>query len=228
VILQSPEFFSRAAYRSKVKSPFTLVVSALRAVDAEPDTSPRTAQIVARLGQPLYLHQAPNGYPLTGESWINTGSILNRINFGLAVAAGRIPGARLSNWPQAVALEREPHAAQVDGVIAFILQGEASPDTRRILEKGENPMLANAPADSAGQAESDSLAALEQVETGMMGTGAPPPGSPGEESGRGGGAGGMRRTGILRSPNPLARPTDLAGFPQLVGLALGAPEFQRH
>ena len=95
VIVTSPEFFSPAAYKIKVKSPFRLVVSALRAVAASPDTTPRTAQIIARLGEPLYMHQAPNGYPLTGESWINTGAILNRINFGLAVAAGRVPGASI-------------------------------------------------------------------------------------------------------------------------------------
>ncbi|HEX6533545.1 MAG TPA: DUF1800 domain-containing protein, partial [Gemmatimonadaceae bacterium] len=91
-IFTSPEFFSRAAYHGKVKSPFELVVSAARALGAPPDTSPRTARMVARLGQPLYEHRDPNGYPETGDAWINTGSILARINFGLAVAAGRLPG----------------------------------------------------------------------------------------------------------------------------------------
>ena len=28
-----------------------------------------------------------------GDAWINTGAILARIDFGLAVAAGRVPGA---------------------------------------------------------------------------------------------------------------------------------------
>ena len=64
-IFTSPEFFSRAAYKAKVKSPFELVVSALRAVGAQPDSTPRTAQLVAKLGQPLYGHLAPNGYPET-------------------------------------------------------------------------------------------------------------------------------------------------------------------
>jgi hypothetical protein len=215
------------------------VVSALRAVDAAPDTSPRTAQVIARLGEPLYLHQAPNGYPLTGDSWMNTGAILNRINFGLAVAAGRIPGASLAAWPRGVALARESHPAQVDGVIGAILQGEASPDTRRILEKGANPLLAQPHPDSVSAAESDSLAALAEVEASMMGLGvAAPPrpanGGDGEDEAeapapvRAAPVGGLKRTGILRGPDPLARPTDLSGFAQMVGLALGAPEFQRH
>src|SRR5581483_346402 len=52
-IAESPEFFSRAAYRAKVKSPSEVVASALRAVNAAPDTTPRTAQLVARLGEPI-------------------------------------------------------------------------------------------------------------------------------------------------------------------------------
>jgi hypothetical protein len=238
VILTSPEFFSRAAYHTKVKSPMRLVASALRAVDAAPDPTPRTAQIVARLGEPLYLHQAPNGYPLVGDSWINTGAILNRINFGLAVAAGHVPGAALAAWPQGEALMREPHDKQVDGVIALILQGEAGPETRGILENGVNPMLANAPKqDSMSQALADSLAALDDVDASMRGlsasageeSAAPP--ENGEEMGTPPpkhAGGGMKKTGIGRGPDVLALPVDLTGFAQIVGLALGAPEFQRY
>jgi uncharacterized protein (DUF1800 family) len=224
VLVTSPEFYSRAAYKVKVKSPLRLVASALRAMDAEPDATPLSAQIVARLGEPLYLHQAPNGYPLTGAGWINTGAILNRINFGLAVAAGRIPGATLAGWPQGDALSREPRDRQVDGAIALLLQGEASPDTRRILENGVNPMLANAPReDTASDALADSLEALAQVDASMRGMGAPPP-DPAKGAGKG-----AKNTGIpARAPNPLAQPVDLHGFAQLVGLALGAPEFQRY
>jgi uncharacterized protein (DUF1800 family) len=61
-LLHSPEFFSRAAYRAKVKTPFELVASAARALGAAPDTTPRTAQLVARLGQPLYGRQSPDGW----------------------------------------------------------------------------------------------------------------------------------------------------------------------
>src|SRR6185295_8699857 len=46
-VITSPEFFSRSAYRSKVKTPFEVVASALRAVNAQPDPTPRTSQIVA-------------------------------------------------------------------------------------------------------------------------------------------------------------------------------------
>ncbi len=169
-IVTSPEFFSRAAYRSKVKSPFELVASALRAVGAQADTTMRSAQFVAFLGQPIYGHQAPNGWPETGEAWMNTGAILNRINFGLALAAGRLPNASVAHWSEAERLRAAPREEQVDAVVAAFLGGHASPDTRQILLDGENPLAAK-------------LA--------------------------------------------LGQPEQLAGLAQVVGLAIGAPEFQR-
>src|SRR5581483_9766874 len=111
-IITSPEFFSRSAYRAKVKTPFELVASALRALDAPADTSPRYANLVAQLGQPIYGHLTPEGWPDRGDAWMNTGAILNRINFGVRLAAGQVPGVRLVNWLPAQRLQREPTAVQ--------------------------------------------------------------------------------------------------------------------
>jgi uncharacterized protein (DUF1800 family) len=215
-ILTSPEFFSHAAYRSKIKSPFELVVSALRAVNAAPDTTPRTALIVGRLGQPLYGHQAPNGYPETGDSWINTGSILNRINFGSAVASGRLPGISAERWPQFTQLQAAERATQVDAVIDALLGGESSPDTRAILISGENPLASSL----AKRTPTDTAPEMAEVEDaagdGMAGSqdNMRPPRGPGRR-------GGMRG-------DPLSREqANLTGLPQVIGLALGAPEFQR-
>ena len=145
-IVTSPEFFSRAAYRAKVKTPFELVASALRAMDAQPDTLPRQAQIAAQLGQPIYGRLTPDGWPDTGDAWMNTGAILNRINFGLRLAAGQIPGARLAAWPPAMRLRQLPPDQQVNGVVNELLGGDVSSATRSILVSGENPMLVNASA----------------------------------------------------------------------------------
>src|SRR5690242_17518987 len=151
-VITSPEFFSRAAYRAKVKTPFELVASALRAVNAEPDTTPRTAQLVARLGQPIFGRQTPDGWPDRGDAWMNTGAILNRINFGLALAAGRVPGASLASWPYSSSLRGTSRSNQVDGVIKAILGGQSSPETRSILMSGENPLLGKlASVDSSGR-----------------------------------------------------------------------------
>jgi uncharacterized protein (DUF1800 family) len=204
-IVTSPEFFSKAAFRSKVKSPFEVVVSTLRALDAAPDPTPRTAQLVARLGQPIFGHQAPNGWPETGDAWMNTGAILNRINFGMSAAANRIPGAALGRWPNAAALRNAPRAEQVDGVIATLLGGQASPQTRQILTTGVHPMIEKAAADASA-----SMAMVADTAND-----APDPTElPARRRQR------LAAQGFGNVP-------ELTGLAQVVGLALGSPEFQR-
>jgi uncharacterized protein (DUF1800 family) len=213
-IVTSPEFFSRAAYRAKVKTPFELVASALRAVNAEADTTPRTSQIVARLGQPIFGRQTPDGWPDHGDAWMNTGAILNRINFGLSLAAGQIPAARLTDWSDFASLNTQPRAQQVDGVVKSMLGGQVSPETRQVLMSGENPMLSKPVANDA-----NGMAILDSTSMPMRGRGGQRPikGEQGKGFPRGPGA---------QIPG-FGRPVDLHGLPQVVGLALGAPEFQR-
>src|ERR1019366_161302 len=142
-IVTSPEFFSRAAYRAKVKTPFELVVSARRILGAQPDTSPRSAQRMAQLQQQLWGKLTPNGWPETGDQWINAGSLLDRINFGVQMGTGRgLPGATVEQWPGWNELAKAPLEKQVDGVIERVLGGDASHETRAILLAGQNPILA--------------------------------------------------------------------------------------
>lgn len=102
-VITSPEFFSRAAYRAKVKTPLELVASAFRATGAVPDATPRASQQVARLGQPAFGRQTPDGWPDRGEEWMNAGAMVNRVNFGLAVASGRVPGVSVPRVDRATA-----------------------------------------------------------------------------------------------------------------------------
>ncbi|MEP6493887.1 MAG: DUF1800 domain-containing protein [bacterium] len=214
-IVTSPEFFSRSAYRAKVKTPFEVVASALRAVNAQPDTTPRTAQIVGRLGQPIFGRQTPDGWPDRADAWMNTGAILNRINFGLSVAAGQVPGARLNGWPAFDSLKSLPRAQQVDGVVKAMLGGQVSAETRQVLMTGDNPMIGKAQANDANGM------AVDPNADPMMG------------GGRGAqkGAAAAQTKGFPRGPGAqipgFGRQVNLQGLAQVVGLALGAPEFQR-
>jgi len=223
-IITSPEFFSQRAFRSKVKSPFEVVVSAARALNAAPDSTPRSAQVIAYLGQPIFGHQAPNGWPETGESWMNTGAILNRINFGMAAAAGRLPGADIRALPALDTIGSAPREKQVDAVVAAVLNGMVSPDTRAVLVSGEHPMLAN----GAGAKGIQNMAPAEaNPDTEMSGT-EMADGANGQNVARarikqnaGGKAGALQGRGFGNIPQ-------LNGLAQIVGLALGSPEFQRH
>ncbi|MFI5233710.1 MAG: DUF1800 domain-containing protein [Gemmatimonadales bacterium] len=148
-IFTSPEFFSRVAYRAKVKSPFELVVSARRIMNASPDTSASTAYQIQRMGEQLFGHLAPNGWPETGDQWINAGSLLDRINFGVQVGAGRLRFAPAEQWPGYALLSAMPLDRQVDGIVDQLLGGNASPETRAILFKGQNPLVARPAGDTS-------------------------------------------------------------------------------
>jgi uncharacterized protein (DUF1800 family) len=94
-IANSPEFWSREAMAAKIKSPFELAASAIRALGGEVEEPRATIEWIGRIGEPLYAYQAPTGYPDRAEAWVNTGSLLNRMNFGLQLAAGRVPGVEV-------------------------------------------------------------------------------------------------------------------------------------
>ncbi len=213
-IVTSPEFFSRTAYRSKLKSPFELVASALRAIGAQPDTTMRSAQMVGFLGAPIFGHQAPNGWPETGESWMNSGAILNRINFGVTVAAGRMPGAALAQWSETERLTGATRDQQVDAVILAFFGGHASPDTRQILLSGENPLVAKLSASAPPDSMSTDMSSMTMGggDAPMRGRLAPPAKN------------GAPRSALGRA---MGQPVQLSGLAQVVGLAIGAPEFQR-
>jgi len=93
-ILTSPEFFAADAYRAKVKTPFEFVVSAVRASGAEVDEATPLAQAVRQLGMPLYMCQPPTGYADRADAWVNTGALLNRMNFALQLVSNRMRGVR--------------------------------------------------------------------------------------------------------------------------------------
>jgi uncharacterized protein (DUF1800 family) len=92
----APEFWTKDAIREKTKSPFELAISAVRGMDASINQPFQLYNWITRMGEKLYYYQAPTGYPDRGQYWINTGSLLNRMNFGLAIATGRIPGIKIN------------------------------------------------------------------------------------------------------------------------------------
>jgi len=95
-MLNSREFWKKEVLRSKIKSPFELVVSAIRATNADLKNTNQLNDWCARMGQKIYSYAAPTGFPDKASFWVNTGSLLNRMNFGLAIGAQRIPGVAVN------------------------------------------------------------------------------------------------------------------------------------
>lgn len=91
-MIYSPEFWTKAAFRAKVKTPFEVAASAARALDLQTSVSPQLVQWVGRMGEPMYQCEPPTGYADTADVWVNAGALLNRLNFALALATNHVAG----------------------------------------------------------------------------------------------------------------------------------------
>ena len=147
-MIYSPEFWSKDAYRSKVKTPFELVASAARAVGADVAMPLMLVQWTNRIGEPLYQCEPPTGYSDKADAWVNTGALLNRLNFALALTSGRLRGVQVDvdsvfGGESGV----DPHAT-LERAIHFFLGGQASQETRDTLEKQmDDPQILQATLD---------------------------------------------------------------------------------
>ncbi len=121
-MFHSREFWAADAYRAKVKTPLEFVASAIRASGAEVSDAMPFVQALNRMGMPLYGAQPPTGYSTQASDWVNSAALLNRMNFALAFASGRIPGAHLDT--------------------AGVLGPEPPQDADQALARLENALLA--------------------------------------------------------------------------------------
>jgi uncharacterized protein (DUF1800 family) len=93
-LLLSREFMSEGAWQAKVKTPFELVTSALRALDADVSDTTALAFRLSEMGMPLYARIDPKGYPNTADAWSGSAGLLARINFANALTGGLITGVK--------------------------------------------------------------------------------------------------------------------------------------
>ena len=121
-IFSSPDFWAPQAVGAKVKTPFEFVVSAVRAAGIEPDSTPRLAGLVGRLGEPLYQQPAPTGYAETEAHWVNSGALLARMNAAMAIAR------QCTGIPMI-----DDHQALVDTINTRLLGGTMSAHTRSVI-----------------------------------------------------------------------------------------------
>src|SRR6185295_16374726 len=128
-MIYSPEFWSRNAYRAKIKTPFEFVASTVRALGTDVDTAMPLVQWVSRIGEPLYQCQPPTGYSDRAEAWVNAGALLNRLNFSLALTSNRIRGEQV-DVPALLRIDpaADPNTT-LDRAVGVLLAGQASPQT---------------------------------------------------------------------------------------------------
>jgi uncharacterized protein (DUF1800 family) len=249
-LVQSPEFWSRDAVGAKVKSPFELAVSAVRAAGAHVEDPRQLLGWIGRMGQPLYAYQAPTGYPDRADAWVNTGSLLNRMNFGLQFAAQRIAGVEMDLPSLHEGPEPESRIEALRTYASLLLPGRDLGSTIKLLTPMvSDPEVAHrvdaaAPKESAPAAQAgreveldDEMAAGAGITAGGRGAGGPggragaagPPGGAGGAAAApvrfpGQGDGRQRRGELVRPFQPQHPPTPIE---EVVGVILGSPEFQR-
>jgi uncharacterized protein (DUF1800 family) len=199
-LFASPEFWSKDAYRAKVKTPEEFVISAIRATNGEIVRPVLLLNAMNQLGMPFYGCQTPNGYSWTAEPWVNTGDLLNRMNIALALASHRLGTVTDMDALMGVNAPDAGTVAEKEAKLEnIVLDGQLSPQTREAL--------------------------LEQVGQGMPQQ-LPPAQVQAEQSKQPGLPARAGMVQMIDMPAPIAGPTDKQAA-LLAGLLLGSPEFQR-
>ena len=132
-IVTSPEFFAPEAYRAKVKTPFEFVVSAVRATGTDLSNALPLVMAVRNLGMPLYGCQPPTGYSDKAEAWVNSGALLNRMNFAVSLTASRQDRGAGVRPLQGQGVTRS--AITSEALVASALAGELSETTAATVAK---------------------------------------------------------------------------------------------
>jgi hypothetical protein len=214
-MVSSPEFWNAEALREKTKSPFELAVSAVRGLNADVIQPFQLNNWISRMGQKMYFYQAPTGFPDKGQYWINTGSLLNRMNFGLALASGRIPGVRIDLLSLNKGREPESSEAALQVFSKLIMpERELEKTIARLSPMLNDPQLIKKVEEAAVRST------VVQSGQGMIGEDAQMPNERLERTNLPGRnmAGGQGQMTASGSNTMLA---------QVVGVILGSPEFQR-
>jgi uncharacterized protein (DUF1800 family) len=230
-MFNSPEFWSPAVLKAKVKTPEEFVISAARASGATVNNAQGLVQALDKLGMPFYGMQTPNGYSWLSEPWVSTGALVTRMNFALVLSGDRLGGAR-TDWakllgesvalgkPVAMAMPSGGSPASVDPAVAarekrleiLLLGGPVSDRTRATVLSQSNDSTAALQAANEFQGGRGGGA--------FAGVGLPYDPAVAAPDTPGGGPGGARAQG--RPGIPDDRQAAI-----MAGLLLGSPEFQR-
>jgi uncharacterized protein (DUF1800 family) len=137
-MLNSKEFWSEGAYRAKLKSPFEMVASSARALDAHVIDGWALANQVGTLGEPLYRKLEPTGYSNLSSEWVNSAALLGRMNFALQLA---------QNHVESVKVDVSRFGDDPSAVAKILMFRAMSPQTRAAIDKAledkkqKNPAL---------------------------------------------------------------------------------------
>jgi hypothetical protein len=209
-MVHSPEFFSRANYRNKVKMPLEYVASSLRATDTDPGNPAALVNELKTMGEPLYRCLPPTGYAATADHWMNSSALVDRLNYALQLTSGRFGGMRF-DAPKLLAaglLSRpaEPPPALAAHSVALRTKGAAPSGQEEALLLMERLLVAGDVSEKTNAVIRQQLAATDTVYL-----------TPSTQAGQ--------PASVIAVPQ-LADPN--AALDKLAAMILGSPEFQVH
>jgi uncharacterized protein (DUF1800 family) len=203
-LFNSPEFWSREAYRAKVKTPEEFVLSAVRATGGEVQRPAVVLNAMGQLGMPFFGCQTPNGYSWTAGVWINSGDLLSRINIALALSSNKLGTATdldaLMKINKPDALDSAQKETKLE---AIFLEGELNPQARQTVLQQADQLAAQGPLALPGS----DLAKPGAKQPGTMPIRA-------------------AFVQVMDLPTPIPAPADKQAA-LLAGLLLGSPDFQK-
>lgn len=218
-MVSAPEFWGKEALREKTKAPFELAISAVRTTGAAIEAPYPLYQWMTKMGQKMYNYQAPTGFPDRGQYWISTGSILNRMNFGLALASGRIAGIKLNLL--ALNGNHEPESAEAALQIytkLLLPEQDVAQITKRLTPMLHDPALQKKVAQAAGKTAS-AKAAMQDDEAQMIQDDTQTKEEAGKHS--------EKRNSKKDSGEIKTAAGNNSMLAQVAGIIIGSPEFQR-
>ena len=223
-MVNSPEFWDTKALREKVKSPFEFAISTIRATQADVQQPFQIFNCCTKMGQRFYYYQAPTGFPDRGTYWINTGSLLNRMNFGLAFASEKIPGVKLNL--AALNDNHEPESAEAAlAIYSKILLPERNQEEniRRLTSMVKDTNLEQKISSAAEKIMATTEMASTQEDETMVAENRNKRGQKNKEN--------ANEKAALNKKNLPMTTVYVAGnvntVSQVAGIIIGSPEFQR-
>jgi len=219
-MVTSPEFWSKNALREKTKSPFELAISSIRSLNASVMYPFALNLWVTRMGEKMYSYQAPTGFPDRGQYWINTGALLNRMNFGLALATQRIPGVKFDL--AALNNHHEPESPEAGLAIygkLMMPERDLNATIAKLTPMLNDPDLIKKVDDAAGKATPAQPADMSSNDM-MM---ADNPKLAKAKVNKGGKNGGADKLMYAMQSGP----GNNSMLSQVVGILIGSPEYQR-
>ncbi len=213
-LVSLPEFWNqKSSIRQKTKSPLEYMASALRSLNVMVDNPNALSIWLTRMGQQIYHYQAPTGFPDKGEFWINTGSLLNRMNFGLSLSTGKIGGISLDLLALNNNHEPESNQAALSTYSSIIMpERDLEPTLKRLTPLINTPDLNQ----NLEIRSKNNSSLMQKDEMGMNNT-----------------QGGKDINQETESNDSLSKPVMASGIKnttslaQVVGIIIGSPEFQR-